>query len=156
VFAALGDHIMNIVEITSDNLEACAELFTQVFAQPPWNESWTIAHAKERLEFYYNSPNFIGLAACSGGDIVGFIFGNYEPYQDQRVYLLKEMSIHPNLQGKGLGSELIQNLHELLRKRNISAVDLITEIDGEAANFYIKNGYAKSTKMGLYVSKFNT
>ena len=147
---------MNIVRVTKKDLEKCAELFTHVFTQSPWNESWTIAQAIERLSFFLETPNFIGLAAYTNEEVVGFVYGNYEPFQDKRVYLLKEMSIHPNLQGKGVGSELIQKLHAELRKQNISAVDLITSIDGKAANFYIKNGYSKSTEMGLYVSNINT
>ena len=147
---------MDIVQVTAKDLEKCAELFAHVFSQPPWNESWTIAQAKERLSFFLKTPNFVGLAAYSSEEVVGFIYGNYEPFQDKRVYLLKEMSIHPNLQGKGIGSELIQELHVQLKKQKVSAIDLITAKDGKAANFYIKNGYSKSTEMGMYVSSLNT
>ena len=147
---------MNIVQVTTKDLEKCAELFTYVFTQPPWNETWIIAQAIERLSFFLKTPNFFGLAAYSNEEIVGFIYGNYEPFQDKRVYLLKEMAVHPHLQGKGVGSELIQKLHAELRKKNISAIDLITAIGGKAANFSIKNGYSKSTEIGLYVSNIST
>ena len=40
---------MSISDITAENLEACAELFVEVFNQPPWNENWSLVQALERL-----------------------------------------------------------------------------------------------------------
>ena len=147
---------MSISGITVENLEACAELFVEVFNQPPWSESWTISQAIERLQFYFDTPNFIGACFYEGEELLGFVLGNYEPYQSENLYILKEMCVSLESQGKGVGSSLVKHIHALLKTKGISTVNLITKVDGLAERFYLKNGYYKSHKMGLYVARFNT
>jgi len=104
---------MNIEHITVDTIEPCAELFVNVFTLPPWNENWTKQQARERLEFYFNTPNFLGLQYVNKGEdnnIKGCFFGNFEPYQDMYLYTLTEMFIHPDAQGRGVGTQLITQL----------------------------------------------
>ena len=146
---------MQILPIDKTNLEDCAYLYTTVFNQAPWNEDWSHQQAMSRLKFYYETPNFIGMLVTDDSNLLGFVLGNYEPYQNEKLYLLKEMCVHPDFQGKGIGTKLIKFLHEKLKESGISTVNLITTIDSEAESFYFKNDYYKSQRMGLYVARLN-
>ena len=142
--------------INSDSLQKCAKLYVSVFNQPPWDESWTEEQAMTRLRFYYDTPNFIGISISTEDKLLGFVLGNYEPYQNESLFLLKEMCVQPQYQGKGIGTELINLLHKELKSRRILTVNLITQVNGEAESFYLKNCYYKTQKMGLYVARFKT
>ena len=147
---------MEITEITTKDIEEFAELYTLTFNHPPWSEDWSLESAIARLTCYRNTPNFIGVSAYSPDRLAGFIFGNCEPYQDNALYLLKEMCVHPEHQRSGVGTELLQSLHSILARKDISTVNLLTRSGGTAESFYLKNGYYKSSTMGLYVARFCT
>lgn len=144
---------MKNIKISADNLEVCAELFVQVFNQPPWNECWDFSGAFERMKFYFDTPNFVGICFYDGDNLLGFVMGNYEPYQREKLFVLKEMCVSPESQRKGIGSRLLADLHVLLKDKGISAVNLITQTGGLPENFYLKNGYYRSQRMGLYVAR---
>ena len=66
---------MKIRKIELDDIDICARLFAKTFSSPPWNESWDIVSAKERLQHFYESKGFIGILA-EHDDIVVFSLGN--------------------------------------------------------------------------------
>ncbi|PCJ57519.1 MAG: hypothetical protein COA79_15925 [Planctomycetota bacterium] len=144
---------MNIEEIVTENITEFAELFANTFSLPPWSEGWSIDSSSERLGCFRNTPNFIGLAAYEEKKLLGFIFGNYEPYLDYKLFNLKEMCVKLEYQRKSVGTKLLTKLHEILLLQNISRVNLLTRSDSMAENFYLKNGYYKSKVMGLYIFK---
>ena len=147
---------MKISPTNKDSLGDCAELYAVVFNQVPWSENWSFEQAMDRLFFYYETPNFLGICIHDGSNLLGFVLGNYEPYQNEKLYILKEMCVRPEYQGSGIGKQLITYLHDELIRNNVSTVNLITQINGKAESFYLKNGYYKSQRMGLYVARLNT
>lgn len=146
---------MNIREIVETDIREYAALYVSVFNSKPWNESWSDKTALARLDFYRRTPNFIGLSAHDGSELIGFVFGNFEPYQQGSIYLLKEMCVQPNHQRTGVGTKLLKQLHSVLTEHKINLVNLITRADQPAEAFYLKNGYAKTSHMGLYVARLN-
>ena len=147
---------MNITEITSSDVEEFASLYASTFNLPPWNENWSVESAASRLICYRNTPNFVGFSARNDNELVGFIFGNYEPYQDESLFLLKEMCVHSNYQRSAIGTQLLNELHLRLSKERISTVNLLTRTGSSAESFYLKNGYYKSQSTRLYVARLST
>ncbi|MCB1666400.1 MAG: GNAT family N-acetyltransferase [Pseudomonadales bacterium] len=146
---------MEITEILDSDVSIYAELYVHVFNSPPWKENWTLPSAIERLDFYRRTPGFIGFCVHERSSLVGFVLGNYEPYQQGKVYLLKEMCIAPERQRSGLGSSLLEKLHSALKERDICLINLITRIGHPAEGFYLKNNYLRVPSMGLYVAKLD-
>lgn len=142
---------LEINEILDSDIHEYGKLYVQVFNSPPWNENWTLTSAIERLDFYRRTPGFIGLCAKQDSELLAFIFGNYEPYQQGRVYLIKEMCVAIQSQQQGIGTSMLQALHSLLLVRDISLVNLITRTGQAAEKFYLKNQYTQALGMGLYV-----
>lgn len=138
---------MIIAEVETRQLNEFSALYVDVFNQPPWNEGWTVEAANERLGCYRETPNFVGISARMNGCLVGFIFGNFEPYQNECLFLLKEMCVSLACQRTGVGSAMLTRLHQVLESRGVTTVNLLTRIDTSAEQFYLKRGYYKSEKI---------
>lgn len=144
---------MNITPVLTKDIEDYASLFCETFNQPPWNENWTKNRAIARLNCIRQTPHFVGIAAYDNNVLVGFIFGNHEPYEKKSLYFLKEMCINPEHQRCGIGSRLLKALHWQLLQENIDTINLITRINSDAESFYLHNGYYQSPRMGLFIKK---
>ncbi len=115
----------------------------------PWNESWDIVSAKERLHHFYESKGFIGILAERDG-IVGFALGNSEPFYFGNMFYLREMCILKDLQQQGLGKKLYLALERELSLAKIHSIYLTTNRATVASSFYMSNGFKASEKMGFY------
>jgi len=140
---------MKIRKIEFDDIETCAKLFANVFSLSPWNESWDIVSAKERLHHFYESKGFIGILAERDG-IVGFALGNSEPFYFGNMFYLREMCILKDLQQQGLGKKLYLALERELSLAKIHSIYLTTNRATVASSFYMSNGFKASEKMGFY------
>lgn len=133
------------------DLKACAQLFTQVFSSPPWNEPWNTEAALSRLQHFYDSKDFVGLVAeTEDQELLGFVLGNAEPFHFGEMFYLREMCVDTETQGKGIGKALNQALEEELKARNIRSIYLTTDNRIAAAEFYKKQGFRLSETMGFY------
>lgn len=66
-----------ILAFTTEHLDACANVFVEVFKDEPWNEHWTQQTAKMRLLETLNTPGFIGFV-LRHNEVLGFVVGYYE------------------------------------------------------------------------------
>lgn len=53
-----------------------------------------------------------------------------------------EMFIHPNLQRKGYGNQLLTRMQEYTEQHNLAGITLLTNRFSFAPEFYKKNGYS--------------
>lgn len=159
------------------DLEACAGLFTETFARPPWNETWDPEVVSARLEQIVRTPHFLGLvliaqpdlitsngdAEGQGGDpdgregeLLGFALGFAEPWHEGSHFYLKEMCVHPDHQRQGLGSRLMTELMARTQERGSSRIYLLTTRGEAAEQFYTRAGFYTSPKMILMARRFST
>ena len=141
---------MKIVTLNDSEIESHVALIVDVFSQEPWSEIWELENAHDRLLCYKNAPNFLGLSAIVKGELIGFLFGNYEPYQKTSQFIIKEMCIKTERQRTGVGKKLINELHNILKLNNTSTSYLLTRKGSPAELFYLNSGYSLSENMGLY------
>lgn len=95
----------------------------------------------------YIAPNFEGVLYLEDGQAKGAIFGNYEQFYDGYHYNLREMFISNELQGKGVGSILLNDLEQKLRCIGVTTIILFTSDTNKTSRFYIKNGFSKWNNM---------
>ena len=145
--------VMRIIEIKKNNIQNHAKLFVETFTQEPWLEDWTIETAYSRLFCYQNTPNFIGLSVIKEDKLIGFIFGNIEPYQRSFHFLLKEMCVKVEYQREGIGKKLMLQLDKILKEKEVTSVILLTQKGSSAEKFYLNSGYSVAASMGLYFKK---
>ena len=138
---------MDCGPIQRDDLAACAEAFVEVFSGPPWGEAWTVSAATSRLTEITGTPGFVGLKATSEGRLVGFAMGYTESLADRTDYYLKEMCVVPAMQGRGVGTAILEGLKARLVAMGVRKIYLLTRRDGPAAEFYKKSGFSVSDRM---------
>lgn len=147
---------MEIVQVKEPDIDGHAALLVEVFSQEPWCESWAFENAHDRLLCYKNAPYFLGLSAIDNGELIGFVFGNFEPYQKSLQYIIKEMCVKTKKQRTGVGKKLLSELNSLLKQSNASTSYLLTRKGSPAESFYLNSGYLLSESMGLYFNKTKT
>jgi GNAT superfamily N-acetyltransferase len=132
---------MEIREYSSTHLRDCADLFVRVFNSPPWNDRWTTEKARALLAGFANTPGFMGFVGIIDDRIVGACFGRKRTWWNREEYHVEEMFVGQEHQRTGLGSELLKGAEEALKRKDISALTLLTGRATYAKDFYLKNGF---------------
>lgn len=139
--------------LRGSDVVAAAALYVSVFNAPPWNEHWSPDSARDRLAAMMDTPGYVGLGLWDDDGLVGFAIGHTEQYWLRYHYLLQEMCIRTDLQGKGLGSRLLAALVEQLSGFDVELVYLITMREGPAADFYSRNGFSPAGRSHVMVCR---
>jgi len=138
---------MTIRSIVPADIPHCAQLFVDVFSNPPWSEHWTQASALQRLDDCACTPHFLGLLAEDERGLCGFAFGYSQHYLDEKHYYLLELCIDIARQRQGVGAALITTLKAKAAESGISRLYTLTARDTPAQDFYAKHGFYVSPKM---------
>ena len=102
----------SIIDVRSELIPRCADLFVAVFSGHPWNEPWTVEAASQRLAEIIATPGFAGVALAAGDTVTGVALGQAERWHAGQVFCLREMFASPALQHQGRGSRLLAALCE--------------------------------------------
>lgn len=135
--------------IKAEIIDDLAPLFIDVFNSPPWNESWSIEQAKEKLLDIINTPRFYGMAEYSGDNMVGLIMGHGEQCFDGIHFHILEFCVARSMQGKGIGSRMLDEFTECLYENGICNIYLLTMRGNRTEGFYQKSGFKTSEYMCL-------
>jgi len=125
---------MKYRSIEKEDLESCANIYSEVFSAEPWSEPWNKKIALERLLHFYESKGFVGVIAESEKKI-DFVLGNIEPFYYGSIFYLREMCVIVSMQSKGLGGKLLLALESDLKKRSVKSIYLATERNISASHF---------------------
>ena len=123
-------------DIDHDDIVECSELFTSIFKKPPWNENWDIENAFERLNDIFNSPKTIAIKAKSENRIIGFLMGEIQQWEKNKVFYLKEMCVTTSVQRQGVGKAMIVKLENKLIGKKVGEIYLITHRESIPSEFY--------------------
>ncbi|MEM8809269.1 MAG: GNAT family N-acetyltransferase [Cyanobacteria bacterium P01_G01_bin.38] len=135
-----------IFKLRESHLTACSQLSVSVFNSEPWCENWTLETAQARLLHLFQSPGFVGFGTGTPA-VIGLVLGNWEPWEDHKLFYLREICIHPAHQRQGLGSQLIKFLLTHLSQIQVRHVYLVTQKGILAERFYLKHGFAPSERI---------
>ncbi len=120
---------MNITQLTTQE-ESNLESFKSLV--------WPTA---DKEHYGDNQPKFFKdeftLIAKENDQIIGYITITI----DSGVAHLEPLMIHPEFQGKGIGTELLKAAEEKVKSLGGHKIWLETGLDWKAKNFYEKNGY---------------
>ena len=138
---------MEYTDLNRTCLTEYAEVFVEALNAPPWNDRWDISCTTARLKDIFDTPGFLGVAACDGQQCVGFAAGCTEKWQDSTVYYLREMCVVPARQQSGVGGRMLAALLDRLQAAGVTSIYLLTARGSLAENFYAKMGFAVSERM---------
>lgn len=122
--------------IDHDDLVECSELFVSIFKEPPWNETWNIENAFERLSNFFETPDTIAIKAELENRIIGFLMGEIQRWDQNKVFYLKEMCVITSVQRKGVGRAMMVKLENKLTEKQVGEIYLITHRDSIPSGFY--------------------
>jgi aminoglycoside 6'-N-acetyltransferase I len=142
--------VLVIGTLTKQQLPACASLYVETFNAPPWNESWRVEDATQRLEDILATPRAHGVhLGTSADDLIGFAVGHLERSGHEDHFLLQEVCVRPGQQRQGRGTALLEALR--VRLPEVRNWYLLTARDSDASKFYEKNGFRLARRMAVFV-----
>ena len=133
---------MELRVLTAADQERIAALFASVFTREPWNDDWSDG---EQLRQYIldltGSRNSLTLGYFDGGDMAALSMGHIRHWYEGIEYLIDELCVRTDCQGRGVGTAFLRDMEAFLRQRGMKHIFLLTERTVPAYRFYRKNGF---------------
>lgn len=117
-----------IFERINENLALeAASIIVQAYAEPPWNEKWSLDGANTRLLELSSTPGWIGVGAVEDGAIRGFAIGHpYTSASGTGLYI-PEIAVLPQYQRRGIGTQLLKLLQKEASKCGFTRTWLLSQ-----------------------------
>jgi aminoglycoside 6'-N-acetyltransferase I len=141
-----------IRRFTIGDIDAVLELYKEVFSSEPWNDLWI---SKEQVRYYLNelieNPGFDGFVFYENSSLVGACLGHTRSWWNGKEFFIDELFVANQMQGKGIGSKLMQHVEADLLMNDYSRIMLLTNKDLPAEEFYLKKGFNINQKRIIMV-----
>ena len=141
--------------IAREDLEDCARLFVEVFAEPPYRESWSVSRAREYLDRFWRFDPDRCLLTLEGEEVIGALFGYRYPWRDRINYYIQELFVRSDGRRSGHGRRLICHLLDTLEDTEAS-ISLIANEATPAAAFYEELGLRQHRYFKFYAGRVAT
>jgi len=136
--------MITIRQCTETDLRSCGVLLQEIYAEPPYEESWPESRAMAYLESFFRIDADGALVATDDETkIVGAVFGFSYPWQAGSIFFIQELFVARQYRGKGIASDLVRRVVE--KKGGDPHVALIVREGTVATRFYEKLGLSKSS-----------
>ena len=132
---------MNIREMIQDDISACAEILCNVYNNDMWQCRWEKETAMEYLTDFFELKKFVGYVLEEAGEILGGIFAREKVWWNNSEVFVEEMFVEPELQRKGYGTRLLNQVEDYIAKKELAGMTLSTNRYAPAPMFYKKNGF---------------
>ena len=130
-----------LVPMTAEHLEAVVEI-EQVGFSNPWQ--------KRDFEYAMSRAGSWCVVAVSSGELVGYSVG----FRVGQEFHFADFAIHPGLQRRGIGRELLRQVLGVLHDRNTSVVTLEVRASNQRAlRLYGRSGFSTVAVRNGYYSK---
>lgn len=119
------------------DLQQVIEIYKSVFAEPPWNETWSDEQVKKDLEFALSQQFPISLIAENSSGLIGFSWGYLLPSKEfpflfrkvsEKCSYMDEMAVQRDRRIRGIASALGRRYLEIAKSQGIKEVVLRTDI----------------------------
>ncbi len=138
-----------IQSIDKKHLMEYADIYATAFSGEPWNDNWSAEDAELHISEIMESKQAYGLEYIKDGRVAGFLLGASMLFHYGRTFEINDLAVHPDFQGQGIATELIDFCLDEMKRRGIKGVNLITQGEGFLPDFYEKHGFKKETRVIL-------
>ena len=138
-----------IKECTTEHITEYGIIYATAFSGEPWNDNWKIEDAEIHIKEIMESKQSYGLEYLVDGKVAGFILGSSMLFHWGRMFEINDLAVHPDYQGQGIATKLLEACLEEMKKRGIKGVNLITQGDGFLPKLYEKHGFKKESEVIL-------
>lgn len=98
---------------------------------------------KEEFNQLYKKHPKLFVACYDNDKLIGIVFG--EKIRGKDFVILKAIAVKDKYWGKGIGSKLMKNFENQVKKANFNKISVGSAEDEKTENFYLKNGYKPSS-----------
>ena len=134
---------------------AITDVFISVFTKEPWNDDWS---DKVQLDMYINDLIGQGYSLTyglyDGDELIGIALGYVKHWYSGTEYIINELCIKTDRQGKGTGSFFIAEIEKAIKELGVKQIFLLTDSNVPAYNFYKKNGFNEEETTRPMVKRF--
>lgn len=133
---------IEIGTFTSEDLNDCVELYLEVFSSDPWYDGWkSDEQVRKYLIELMKNPVFKGYTVYSNDKLLAACLGHKRSWWSGKEYFIDELFVSNEMQGKGLGSYLMDYIGDMVNMENCTKLILLTNRNFPAEKFYLKNGF---------------
>ena len=132
---------MDIREINLDHIAAIKKLMIDIFSKEPWNDTWTDDQLHLYVSELIENKNSLSFGLFENNHMIGMALGHIKHWYEGTEYWIDEFGVLPEKQRQGAGSEFLKGIKDLLTKRGIGEIVLLTERTAPAYQFYRKSGF---------------
>lgn len=144
---------MNYREIILEDIEKLLTLYIDYYNNCE-DGCWTYETAYKRIHQVLSMEDAYGLLLEEGERIIGFSMGYFQQYDDIRSYVLEEILIAREYQGKGLGTAFFAELEKRVKALGAACVELKAVKDEMHELYYTKVGFHPVKNFVLKVKWF--
>ena len=131
-----------IVDFERKHIEKCADIFFDIYKNEPFNYSWV---KKDSVLNYFTdifkTPKFRGFVLYTENGAEGICVGVISDYFKVK-YRVSEIFVGRRFQKRGVGSKFLTEIQKILYKDGIDIIEITTDKNTPAFNFYLKNNYS--------------
>lgn len=133
--------MIRLETLTDGRVEACARMYAQAYAQPPWNETHDLDKVEAYLRAFMRESAFHCYVLTRGGVAVAMALCIRIPYMDVFSLRVEDLCVAPQFQRRGFGGKLLGMLRTEAARLGADCVLLGTQRDFPAHAFYLKHGF---------------
>lgn len=136
---------MQILKLTEAHLEACVDLYIDVFTRAPWNDVYDSREQVVSLFKNFLANNyFVGFVLTEQAQIIALSIGFKKPWIKGLEYYIDQFCVAPDWQNKGVGSRFLSLIEQEIQQEGMHALMLNTERGFPSERFYLKNGFQEA------------
>lgn len=103
--------------------------------------SWTQETTYKRIHQVWSREDSLCMILEQGGEVIGFVMGYFEQYDDIQAYDLVEIVIAHEHQGKGIGTQFMRLVELKVKEQGGAMIQLQAVNDDMHNSFYGKLNY---------------
>jgi len=124
-------------------LKKCSDIFFDVYKNEPFNYFWLEYNSV--VEYFvdmFKTPKFKGFVFLKNNAVVGCCLGVVSNYFKVKKYRIAEIFVDRHFQGMGIGTNMLLEIQKYFVLNNVDVIELTTDKNTKAFEFYRKNGYS--------------
>lgn len=147
---------MKIIEMSIDDVKSVLPIYIEHYNKYE-NSCWTEAAAEKRIgQVLKIEDAFSLMMKDESGNTIGFAMGYFKQYDDLVAYTLEEIVISHNLQNKGYGSILLNELEHRVKEKGGAGIELQAVKDEMHERYYAKAGYFDAENFAMKCKWFKS
>lgn len=135
--------MLTIRKTKQSDLAKLARIYKAVYDAEDNGEEWSVKQARALLDFYFKARTSLCLTAVHDGAICGAFLSYVKPWWDGKCLAPGEIFIHPDYQGRKIGTGLYLAMMKCAKKKGCSGHELVAY--EQAARWYGKIGMRETS-----------